>query len=280
MKVVLFCGGFGMRLREYSDTIPKPLVTIGYRPILWYLMKYYAHYGHTDFIVCLGYRGDLIKEFFVNYDPSFSGDFALNRGRKSFDESRSDVPDWNINFLETGLHSNIGMRLMAARNYLRGEPMFLANYSDQLSDLPLPHYLEQFERSDAIAGFVSVRAPLTYHVADIDADGAVRGIQLMSEGEYWINGGFLALKQQIFDYMEYGDELVNGPFEKLIRSRRLYAYKYEGFWKAMDTFKDKLGFDHMLGSGETPWEIWRRPAEHERALFEITRASYDRTRRR
>jgi glucose-1-phosphate cytidylyltransferase len=154
------------------------------------------------------------------------------------------------------------MRLLAVRGHLRDERMFLANYADQLSDVPLPDYLEQFEHHDATAAFVSVRPPLSYHVANIAADGAVRSMKLMSEGEYWINGGFLALKQEIFDYMDDGDDLVEGLFEKLIQAGRLYAYKYHGFWQSMDTFKDKLSFDRMWGRGDTPWQIWRRPPEH------------------
>src|SRR5262249_33741128 len=125
VKVVLFCGGLGTRLREHSETIPKPLVNIGYRPILWYLMKYYGHHGHTDFVICLGYRGDLIKEFFLTYEPAHSGDFLLRKMRPTFDDNGSDVKDWNIQFAETGLHSNVGTRLRAVQPYLEGEETFL-----------------------------------------------------------------------------------------------------------------------------------------------------------
>ena len=259
MKVVLFCGGLGTRLREHSDTIPKPLVNIGYRPILWYLMKYYAHYGHTEFVICLGYRGDLIKDFFLTYEPAHSGDFSLRKGTAAFDDDSTDVKDWNIQFAETGLHSNIGMRLRAVQPYLEGEKAFLANYSDQLSDLPLPEYLEEFERSKAIAGFVSVRPSQSYHVATIGKGGLVTAMSSVTGGDFWINGGYLVLRREIFDHIQDGEELVEEPFHRLIDAGRLYSYKYEGFWRSMDTFKDKINFDRMWGRGERPWEIWQKP---------------------
>jgi glucose-1-phosphate cytidylyltransferase len=256
VKVVLFCGGLGTRLREHSDTIPKPLVTIGYQPILWYLMKYYAHYGHTDFVVCLGYRGDLIKDFFVDYSPRHAGDFELSRGKIRFQSKATDVPDWNIQFIDTGLHSNIGMRLRAVKPYLEGESVFHANYSDQLSDLPLPEYLARFERSNAIAGFVAVRPSQSYHIATIAEDGSVLGMKAASENDFWINGGYMALRSEIFDYINEGEELVEEPFRRLIEAGRLYSYKYTGFWRAMDTFKDKISFDRMWGQREEPWKVW------------------------
>src|SRR5713101_1065274 len=138
MKVVLFCGGLGMRLREYSENIPKPMVTIGYRPILWHVMKYYAHFGHKDFILCLGYRADSIKNYFLNYDECLSNDFVLSRGGKNVELIHTDAHDWKITFADTGINSNIGQRLKAAEKYLKGEEVFLANYTDGLSDLHLP----------------------------------------------------------------------------------------------------------------------------------------------
>jgi len=256
MKVVLFCGGLGTRLREHSDTIPKPLVNIGYRPILWHLMKFYAHYGHKDFILCLGYRGDLIKEFFRTYDPYQSIDFVM-RGRR-LDPSASDIDDWTITFAETGLHSNIAQRLCAVRQYLGEDETFLANYGDQLSDLPLPDYLQTFQARGATAGFVAVRPSQSFHTAKVGADGIVTSIGAVEDSEIWINGGYLVLRRSIFDYIRDGAELVEGPFQRLIAERKLYAYKYRGFWKAMDTFKDKITYDRMNSQGPTPWEVWRK----------------------
>lgn len=255
MKVVLFCGGMGTRLREYSDTIPKPLVNIGYRPIIWHLMKYYAHHGHKDFILCLGYRGDLIKEFFINYNECLSNDFVLSNGTK-IDLEKSDIQDWRITFVDTGASSNIGQRLKAVEKHLQGEDVFLANYSDGLSDLPLPDFLENFAAKDAIASFIGVRPSQSFHGVTAGDDGIVQDIGPVHSSDFWINGGFFALRKEIFQYMRAGDELVEAPFKRLIQERKLVSYKYSGFWAAMDTFKDKKMFDTMYEKNELPWAVW------------------------
>ena len=255
MKVVLFCGGMGTRLREYSDTIPKSLVNIGYRPIIWHLMKYYAHYGHKDFILCLGYRGDLIKDFFLNYNECLSNDFVLSNGGK-IELQNSDIQDWRITFADTGANSNIGQRLKAVEKYLHGEEVFLANYSDGLSDLPLPAYLENFFAKKVIASFVGVRPSQSFHGVTAGEDGFVRDIGPVHTSDFWINGGFFALRTEIFEYISNGDELVEAPFKRLIQERKLISYKYDGFWAAMDTFKDKKMFDTLYENGETPWAVW------------------------
>ena len=138
MKVVLFCGGLGTRIREASESVPKPMVQVGDRPILWHVMKYYAHFGHKDFILCLGYKADVIKNYFVNYDEFMSNDFVLSNGGKDLKVFNSDIHDWTITFADTGTNSNIGQRLKAAEKYLEGEEVFLANYSDNLTDFHLP----------------------------------------------------------------------------------------------------------------------------------------------
>src|SRR5262245_63992328 len=185
MKVVLFCGGLGTRLREYSDTIPKPLANIGPRPILWNLMRYYAHFGHTQFILCLGYRGDLIKEFFLRYDECMSNDFELSNGGKTVKLHRRDIAAWNITFVDTGLNSNIGQRLKAVERHLDGEPMFLANYSDVLSDLPLDEHIADFKKRDAVGSFLSVRPSQSFHGVRVDDDGRVRDIKSVRQLDFW-----------------------------------------------------------------------------------------------
>src|SRR5258708_14833941 len=162
MKVVLFCGGLGTRLREHADTIPKPLDTIGYRPIIWHLMRYYAHYGHREFILCLGYRGDLIREYFLTYDEAMSNDFTLDCAERKVDLHSRDLDDWKITFVDTGLHSNIGQRLMRAKKYLRGEEMFLANYADGLSDVPTDRQIAEFSATNAIGSFVAVHSSQSF----------------------------------------------------------------------------------------------------------------------
>lgn len=258
MKVVLFCGGLGTRLREHSDTIPKPLVHIGVRPIIWHLMRYYAHFGHKDFVLCLGYRGDLIREYFLNYKEYLSNDFTLSGGGARVELHRSDAQDWNITFVDTGMHSNIGQRLMRVREYLAGEEMFLANYADGLSDLPLDSLISQFRKSDAVACFASVRSSQSFHIVQADSEGHVEAIGPLRNDTLCINGGFMAMRGQIFDYIKDGEELVEQPFQRLIEQKKLLTYRHLGFWQAMDTFKDKITFDRMEAREECPWKVWKR----------------------
>jgi glucose-1-phosphate cytidylyltransferase len=258
MKVVLFCGGLGTRLREHSDTIPKPLVNIGHRPILWHLMRYYAHFGHTDFVLCLGYRGDLIREYFLNYSEELTNDFVLQPGSGKVELLSRDVSDWSITFVDTGLHSNIGQRLLRAQRFVEDEPWFLANYADGLSDLPLNELIELTQRQDAIAGFASVRSALSFHTVRAAPDGMVSSMGTMDQGEIWINGGFFVLQPEIFDHINEGEELVEQPFARLIEKQRLVTYQHRSFWQSMDTFKDKIGFDRMEAKGDCPWMLWRK----------------------
>lgn len=257
MKVVLFCGGLGTRLREHSDTIPKPLVNIGVRPIIWHLMRYYAYHGHKDFILCLGYRGDLIREYFLNYNECLSNDFVLSGGGKSIELLSSDIDDWRITFVDTGLHANIGERLVAVRRYVENEPVFLANYSDGLSDLPLDSVIDTLQANDSIACFAGVRTQQSFHTVQADDRNVVQSIGAMNNSGQWINGGFFALRNTIFDYMEAGDELVEKPFQRLIKEQKLSAVCYNGFWQSMDTLKDKITFDRMYARGDAPWELWK-----------------------
>ena len=258
MKVVLFCGGLGTRLREHSDTIPKPLVNIGYRPIVWHLMRYYAHFGHTEFILCLGYRGDLIREYFLNYSECMSNDFVLSAGGAKVDLLSRDLDDWRITFVDTGLHSNIGQRLRRVRHFLGDDQMFLANYADALTDLPLDRHIADFQKRDVVASFLAVPPAQSFHGLDSDDNGIVTGFGQMREAAFSINGGFFCLRPEIFDYIEEGDELVDKPFQRLIAARKLSVFRHRGFWQQMDTLKDKITFDRMEGRGECPWMVWKR----------------------
>lgn len=258
MKVVIFCGGLGTRLRENSETMPKPLVSIGYRPIVWHLMRYYAHHGHKEFILCLGYRGDLVKEYFLNYKESESNDFTMKDGGKTIEYHSTDIDDWSITFAETGLHSNLGQRLKAVQHLVKDEKMFLANYSDGLSDLPINTMVEEFESSDAIASFAAVRTWQSFHAAKFDNNNVVSSLGELSEKDFWINGGFFVMTNSIFDHMEDGEELVVEPFSRLIKKKKLLAYPHRGYWRAMDTFKDKISFERAYAKGDAPWEIWKK----------------------
>jgi glucose-1-phosphate cytidylyltransferase len=257
MKVVLFCGGLGLRLRDYADHIPKPMVPIGYRPIIWHVMKYFAHFGHTDFILCLGYRGDLIKQYFLNYDECVSNDFVLSNGGKTIELANSDIRDWRITFADTGLRSNIGQRLMAVEKYVKSEDAFLASYTDGLTDLDLTSYLDYAREQDKIASFLSVKPNLSYHIVQTDPRGLVSAMSEFTQSGIRINAGFFVLKRDIFKYMQVGDELVIEPFRRLIQEKQLTAFEYDGFFAAMDTFKDKQQLDNLYEGGEPPWEVWR-----------------------
>ena len=261
MKVVIFCGGLGMRLREYAENVPKPMVPIGYRPVLWHLMKYYAHFGHKDFILCLGYRADAVKEYFLNYNECMSNDFTLSHGGKQLDLHNSDIDDWNITFADTGLTSNIGQRLKAVQKYVAGEEVFLANYADGLTNMNLPDLLDFAKKQDKVATFVSVRPSLSYHLVSAGSDGMVKDISEMSRSQMRVNGGFFTFKQNIFDYIRDGEELVLEPFQRLIREGQLVTYPFDGYFATMDTFKDKQTLDDLYVSGKAPWQIWNAPAK-------------------
>jgi glucose-1-phosphate cytidylyltransferase len=258
MKVVLFCGGLGTRLREHSDTMPKPLVSIGYRPIIWHLMRYYAHYGHSEFILCLGYRGDLIREYFLNYNEAMTNDFTLHAKDRTVELHARELDSWKITFVDTGLHSNIGQRLLRVRKYLEREEVFLANYADGLSDLPLDQHVEDFMKRKCIASFAAVRSSQSFHAVHAGLDGVVTGMGAMPDQHLWINGGFFVMRPNIFEYIQEGEELVEKPFERLIAERKLATFRWNGFWQCMDTFKDKISFDRMEARGQCPWMTWQR----------------------
>ncbi|HTO98274.1 MAG TPA: sugar phosphate nucleotidyltransferase [Myxococcales bacterium] len=258
MKVVLFCGGLGMRLRDYSERIPKPLVEVGNHPILWHLMKYYAHFGHKEFILCLGHGAQAIKTYFRTYDECLANDFVLQEGGRKIDLLRRDIDDWRITFADTGINSNIGQRLMRVRQYLGEDREFLANYADGLADLDLDRYLDYFHNRGKIATMVSIPAPHTFHVIEADGEDQVRHLQLVSESKVRVNGGFFAFRREIFDYIREGEELVIEPFARLSREHQLLAYPFDGFWRNMDTFKDKMALDEICAKDRAPWQVWKK----------------------
>lgn len=260
MKVVLFCGGLGMRMREYSEHVPKPMVPVGNRPILWHLMRYYAHYGHKDFILCLGYRGEAIKSYFVDYKEWLSNDFVMSGDGDRIEMLARDIHDWRITFVETGLSANIGERLLAVRPHLAGEKIFLANYADGLTDAPLDVMLERFQQQGKTAALLATRPRQTFHTLELDADDAVASVQEADRAGLWINGGFFVLRSQIFDVLQPGNELVSEPFQRLIARGDLMAYRHEGFWVGMDTFKERQLLDDLWSRGAAPWAVWQRRA--------------------
>jgi glucose-1-phosphate cytidylyltransferase len=256
VKVVIFCGGYGVRMGEETRSIPKPMIEIGGRPILWHIMRYYAAWGHNDFILCLGYKGDVVKRYFLSYEGAMLNDFVLDRrGSGTKVELLSqDLEEWRITFVDTGMNATIGERLKAVGSYLDGEEAFLATYGDGLTDAPLPELIDTFHENGKIAQFLSVRPQFNAHLVSTDSDGNVLAVEDMSRSDIRINGGFFVFKRDIVDLIEPGDELVEETFERLIAERELVAYPYEGFFGVMDTIKDRQRLEMMHESGQAPWQ--------------------------
>jgi glucose-1-phosphate cytidylyltransferase len=258
MKVVLFCGGYGLRMREASDRVPKPMIPVGDEPILLHIMKYYAHHGHTQFILCLGYQGEVIKSFLLDGKDDVLNGLVLARNGWAPDELRRQIRDWDITFVDTGLESNIGERLRKVREYVADEEMFLANYSDVLTDAPLPAMIAGVREQRAVASFLAVKPTYSFHVVSFNGSSRVRNIEPVSDANIWLNGGYFVLRREIFEFMQHGDELVEAPFRRLVETDRLLGYRHNGFWAPMDTLKDRQTLNTMFESGDRPWAVWER----------------------
>jgi len=253
VKVVLFCGGLGTRIRDYSESVPKPMVPIGNHPILLHVMQYYSQYGHHDFVLCLGYKANVVKNYFLNYKLAETNDFTISDFGSKVEIIGERPPDWNVTLVDTGVWRNIGERLFAVKHFLGNEEIFLANYSDGLSDAPLPEMIARFKASGAIGCFIAVHPPVSFHLAEFDEWGTVNCLRSSQQSDVWINGGYFVFRREIFDYLHPGEELVLEPFNRLIKAGKLMAYRYEGFWRAMDTLRDRQVLEEMLERGETPW---------------------------
>lgn len=251
MKTVLFCGGLGTRIRDVSETIPKPMIPIGDKPILWHLMHYYSQFGHKDFVLCLGYKANIIKEYFLNYKPHTYADCIVT-GRQVEVLSNPQL-DWRITMIDTGIWRNIGERLWAVRKHVAGEEMFLANYSDGLADINLNGMIKAFRESGKIACLTAVRPSFSLHLVEMRSSGTVENIRASEDANLWINGGFFIFRKEIFNYMRDGEELVEAPFLRLIEADQLMAVRHEGFWRPMDTLKDKEILEDLVEKGTTPW---------------------------
>ncbi len=250
---MIFCGGLGVRMGEETNRIPKPMITVGGRPILWHIMKWYASWGYDDFVLCLGYKGECIKEYFLNYNEALSNDFVLSNGGRDVELLGNDISNWRITFVDTGAHSTIAERLLAVAQYLEGDEYFLATYGDGLTDAPLPDMIERLHASGKTGLFISVRPMFNAHVVHADPDGIVRSIQDMQQADVWINGGFMVFRREVLADINPGEDLVVEPFGRLIEKGELIAYRYEGFWEPMDTIKDKQRLDALAESGKAPW---------------------------
>ncbi|MDF0530668.1 glucose-1-phosphate cytidylyltransferase [Tsukamurella sp. 8F] len=256
MKVVLFCGGYGMRMRGAADdAVPKPMQMVGPRPLIWHVMRYYAHFGHTDFVLCLGYGASFIKDYFLNYQETASNDFVIAKGGQ-VELLSTDMSEWTITFVDTGLESPIGERLRRVRPYLDGEEYFLANYADVLSDAPMNKIIEKFSASGAGASMLIVPPQSSFHCVDVDDSGSVTSITAVSKLPIWENGGYFVLTQEVFDLLPENGDLVEDACGALAEQGRLFGYKHGGFWKPADTFKERAELDAAYSRGNRPWMVW------------------------
>jgi len=255
MKVVLFCGGLGMRMRDGVTTAPKPMALIGERPLLWHVMRYYAHYGHTEFVLCLGYGASAVKDFFLNYDETRSNDFVMS-GAGQVDLFKTDISDWRITFVDTGLHSAIGERLRRVRRFVEDEEMFLANYADVFTNAPLPDMISRFAASEAVISLLAVPPQSSHHVVDIDESGVITQVTPVRDLRQWENGGYFVIRPEIFDHLNQGEDLVEDAIVRLVGHGRVLAYPYKGYWSPADTVKERAQMEEMYHRGNCPWMIW------------------------
>ncbi|WP_207219071.1 glucose-1-phosphate cytidylyltransferase [Pengzhenrongella frigida] len=256
MKVVLFCGGLGMRMRSGPESLPKPMMPIGARPVLWHIMRYYAFFGHTEFILCLGYGANAVKDYFLDYRETHSNDFVFSRGGDQIDLMSSDISDWRITFADTGMDTAIGERLRRVRQYLDGDEVFLANYGDVLTDAPMNDIIDDFLPTDAVGSLLAVNPQDSFHVVGIDPAGNLTGIEPVAGMEMRINGGYFVLRQGIFDYLDEGEDLVMDACVRAAKDGKFRAVRYDGFWAPMDTLKERSQLEELNRIGKRPWAVW------------------------
>jgi glucose-1-phosphate cytidylyltransferase len=273
VKVVLFCGGYGMRMRDGQSDVPKPMTTVGPRPLIWHVMRYYAHFGHTDFVLCLGYGAHHIKDYFLRYDETASNDFVLSGGKVQL--LGSDIRDWTITFVHTGLASPIGERLRRVRAHVENEEMFLANYADVLTDMPLDDMVTQFRaQPDKVGALLAVPPQSAFHCVDVGDDDSVVSITTLQQMPIWENGGYFVLRPEIFDYLPENGDLVTDGATVLAKEGRMMAYRHKGFWQPADTVKERTALEAAYQSGSRPWMLWdRERAGSDRSPLQATIAA-------
>jgi glucose-1-phosphate cytidylyltransferase len=256
MKVVLFCGGYGMRMRDGSNPAPKPMMKIGDRPLLWHVMRYYAHFGCNDFVLCLGYGAAAVKEYFLRYEETLSNDFVFSEGGRTIELLGDDIADWRITFVDTGLNSPIGERLRRVRAHVENEEVFLANYADTLTDAPLLDMIDNVRRSDAVGSLLAVPPQAAFHLVSVDDDRKVTRIDQVSRMPFWENGGYFVFKPEIFDVLGENEDLVEDALGRLTRAGRVIAHCHTGFWAPADTLKERAVLEEMYHRGDRPWMVW------------------------
>jgi glucose-1-phosphate cytidylyltransferase len=263
-KVVVLCGGLGMRLREETEYRPKPLVPIGDRPILWHIMKTYAAFGVTDFILALGYKGEMIKDFFLKYEALVS-DFTVELGSRSITplNGAHEEANWRVTLVDTGQATQTGGRLKRLQRYLADDARFLLTYGDGVADIDLEALTRFHEGSGCAVAVTGVRPLSRFGELMVSGDRAVRFTEKPVEGDAWINGGYFVMTPRVFDYLDDDETILERqPLERLARDGQLAVFKHEGYWQCMDTYRDMVLLNDQWSSGHAPWKRWqdRRPA--------------------
>jgi glucose-1-phosphate cytidylyltransferase len=258
MKVVILAGGLGTRLMEETDARPKPMVEIGGKPILWHIMKIYENFGYNDFIICLGYKATLIKEYFYNY-YLHNSDITINLENNRIDVHISNTESFKVTLIDTGLNTNTAGRIKRIQKFLDNET-FMLTYGDGVANINLMELVEFHKKHGKLATLTSIQVPGRFGNIDISSDGSVEQFQEKPQGDgMWINGGFFVLEPGIYNYLEGNMDDIQwerGPLAEIAGDHQLAAYKHKGFWKCMDALRDRIELEQMWNSGKAEWKIW------------------------
>lgn len=260
MKVVILCGGKGTRLREETEFRPKPMVPIGSQPILWHIMKTYAHYGHKDFVLCLGYKGAMIKDYFRNYLwHTCDSTFTLGRNPTVTFHGNHDEEDWNITLADTGQESMTGHRVKQIQRYIPAGETFLLSYGDGLASIDISASIASHQAARKICTISAVHPTARFGALRIDLDGTTHQFsEKVQSGEDYVNGGYMVCDYRLFDYLSDDPTVMleRQPMEQLVRDRQLHAYRHEGFWHPMDTYQEAQFLNQLWSSNRAPWKVW------------------------
>lgn len=256
MKTVVLCGGLGTRLAEETQLRPKPMVDVGPKPILWHIMKLYGQHGFKEFVLALGYKAEVIKQYFLQYHL-LNSNFSVNLREGSPRIHEPALPDWQVDLIDTGEHTMTGGRLKRLESFLKGEDTFLLTYGDGVADVDLTALVDFHKRHGKLATVTAVRPSARFGGVQLEGDRVASFNEKPQIGEGWINGGFFVFSRKIFDYID-GDSTIleRGPMERLVREGQLMSYKHPGFWQCMDTRREKELLDQLWYEGRAPWKVW------------------------
>ena len=257
MKTVLLAGGLGTRLREETEFRPKPMIPLGPQPILWHIMKTYAFYGQTDFVVCTGYKGNQIREYFRNFE-TMNSDFTINLGSGSGLLAHGELEEsgWSVTVSDTGATTFTGGRLFKIRRYLENET-FMCTYGDGVGDIDIAELLRFHKAHGRIATLTTVLPTSRFGVLDLSGDGTVQKFREKPESDGWINAGYFVFEPEIFNYLNEDSILEREPLARLAEESQLMAYRHNGFWQPMDTFRESVLLNELWDSGGAPWKVWK-----------------------